>query len=185
MSGWRELDTKVLTETPYLRVVQEHVATPSRPQGVEWTVVRRKQAAVVAPRTVDGRYILVRQERVAVRKELWEFPAGQIDGVVTPETILETAHRELGEEAGYRVSGELIALGVFYPSVGFTDELGHLFLATEVVPRDGGHAHDEAEAIVDCRAFTVVELREAIASGEICDANTLCLFARLVTLGHI
>jgi ADP-ribose pyrophosphatase len=185
MSGWRELDHEVLAETPHLRMVREHVATPSRPQGVQWTVVHRRQAAVVAPRTPEGSYLLVRQERVAVRRELWEFPAGQVDGEVTAAAVLETAHRELGEEAGYRVAGEMIALGYFYSSAGFTDEQSHLFLATDVVPRDEGHAHDEAEAILECRAFTARELRARIASGEICDANTLSLFARLVALGHI
>ena len=185
MSGWRELSREVLAETPFLRVVREHVATPSRPQGIEWTVVRRKSAAVVAPRTPDGGYILVRQERVSVRRELWEFPAGQVDGEATPESILETAHRELGEEAGCRVEGEMIPLGAFYSSAGFTDEESHLFLATDVVPRDEGHDHDEHEAIVECRAFRVDEFRAMIASGEICDANTLCLFARLVAIGHI
>lgn len=185
MSGWRELSRTALTETPYMSVVRSHVATPSRPEGIEWTVVHRKQAAVVAPRTPDGRFLLVRQERVAVRRELWEFPAGQVDGAATPEAILETAHRELGEEAGCRVGGALIVLGSFYSSAGFTDEQSHLFLATDVVPRDEGHAHDEAEAILECRAFTAGELRAWIASGEICDANTLCLFARLASLGHI
>jgi ADP-ribose pyrophosphatase len=185
MSGWSELGREVLVETPHMCVIHERVATPSRPDGVSWMVVRRKQAAVVAPRTPDGRYMLVRQERVAVRRELWEFPAGQVDGEVTNEAILETAHRELGEEAGCRVTGQLVPLGAFFPSVGFTDEQSHLFLATEVVPREGGHAHDEHEAILDCRAFTPEEFRGMVASGEICDANTLCLFARLVALGHI
>jgi ADP-ribose pyrophosphatase len=185
MSDWRELSREVLTETPFMTVSREHVATPSRPDGVTWTVVRRKQAAVVAPRTADGRYLLVRQERVAVRRVLWEFPAGQVDGEVTPQSILETAHRELGEEAGCRVTGELIPLGAFYPSAGFTDEESHLFLATRVEPREEGHRHDEHEAIVECRAFTAGELRAMIASGGICDANTLCLFARMAALGHI
>lgn len=185
MSDWREISREVLTETPFMTVSREHVATPSRPYGVTWIVVRRPQAAVVAPRTPDGRYILVRQERVSVRRELWEFPAGQIDGAVTPESIVATAHRELGEEAGCRVTGELIPLGAFFPSAGFTDEQSYLFLATEVMPRDEGHDHDEHEAIVDCRAFRLEELRAMIACGEICDANTLCLFARLAALGHI
>ncbi len=185
MSGWRSLRREVLTETPYLSVVRETVATPSRPGGIEWTIVHRKQAAVVAPRTPGGDYILVRQERVAVRRVLWEFPAGQIDGEVTEASILAAAHRELGEEAGCRVDGDIVPLGSFFPSAGFTDEQSHLFLATDVVPRAEGHAHDEHEAIVECRAFAPSELRAMIAGGEICDANTLCLFARLASLGHI
>lgn len=183
--GWRELGRETLVATPYLDVFRETVATPTRPAGVVWTVARRASAAVVAPRTPDGRYLLVRQERVPVRRELWEFPAGQVEGEATPEAIAATAHRELAEEAGARVAGELIPLGSYYSSVGFTDEQPHLFLATDVVPRAEGATPDAGEAIVECRAFTVAELRAAIASGEICDANTLALFARLVAAGHI
>jgi len=79
----------------------------------------------------------------------------------------------------------MIALGAFYSSAGFTDERGHLFLATDVVPREEGHAHDDGEAILECRAFTVDELREMIARNEICDANTLSLFARLLATGNL
>jgi ADP-ribose pyrophosphatase len=187
MSDWRELEREILLETPYLRVQREVVATPARPEGVEWTVTRRKQAAVVAPRTPDGRYLLVKQERVPIRAAIWEFPAGQVDGggEITPEAILEAAHRELGEETGHRCAGAMLALGSFYSSAGFTDEQGHLFLATDVVPRAEGHDHDDGEAILECRAFTVDELRGMIASGEIRDANTLSLFARLLATGHI
>jgi len=183
--GWRELEREELAATPWLRVVREVVATPTRPQGVEWTVVRRQQAAVVAPRTPSGDFLLVRQERVPVRAEFWEFPAGQVEGEATPENIAATAHRELGEEAGSRVDGELIPLGFYFSSVGFTDEQAHLFLATDVVPRADGHSHDDGEAIVECRAFSPEELRERIATGEIRDANTLSLFARLVATGHL
>jgi len=185
MSDWRELEREILLETPYLRVQREVVATPTRPEGVEWTVTRRKQAAVVAPRTLDGRYLLVKQERVPIRAAIWEFPAGQVDGEVTPESILEAAHRELGEETGHRCAGAMLALGSFYSSAGFTDERGHLFLATDVVPRAEGHAHDDGEAILECRAFTVDELREMIARNEICDANTLSLFARLLATRNL
>lgn len=185
MSGWREISRETLVDSPYLQVYREIVATPSRPEGTDWMVVRRKQAAVVAPRTPEGNFLLVRQERVPVRLEMWEFPAGQVDGEATPAAIRETAHRELGEEAGCRVTGELIPLGSYFSSVGFTDEQAHLFLATGVVPRDEGHAHDEHEAIVECRAFPPGELREWIATGKICDANTLSLFARLAALGHL
>lgn len=184
-AGWRELARETCVDTRYLKVNRETVATPTRPGGVEWMVARRPQAAIIAPRTPEGAFLLVRQERVPIRRELWEFPAGQIDGEVTPETIVATAHRELGEETGCRVTGTLTPLGSYFPSAGFTDEFCHLFLATGVVPREEGHQHDEHEAIVECRAFTLAELRSMIASGEICDANTLCLFARLVACGHI
>jgi ADP-ribose pyrophosphatase len=177
--NWRVLRSEPLCETPYLRVYREHVATPSRPEGVTWTVARRHTAAVVAPRTADGKFILIRQERLAVRRVLWEFPAGQVDGEVNAQTIYETALRELGEEAAVSCSSELVSLGCFFSSVGFTDECCHLFLARDVVPRAEGFDHDEHEAILEVRKFSEEELTGMIAAGEIVDSNTLATYARL------
>ena len=131
------------------------------------------------PVPVDGKFIMIRQERIAVQKVLWEFPAGQVDGEVDEKAIYQTALRELGEEAGVTCSSELIALGYFFSSVGFTDECCHLFLARDVVPRVEGFDHDEHEAILEVRAFSEDELAELIGAGEIVDSNTLATYARL------
>ena len=176
---WRILRSENLCDTPYLRVYRQHVATPSRPDGVTWMIAGRHTAAVVAPRTIDGKFILIRQERIAVQKVLWEFPAGQVDGEVNEASIYQTALRELGEEAGVSCSSELLSLGYFFSSVGFTDECCHLFLARDVIPRTEGFDHDEHEAIIEVRAFSEGELAELIGSGEIVDSNTLATYARL------
>lgn len=184
MTGWRDLKCDVLADTPFLQLNRETVGTPTRPEGLEWLVVRRKQAAVIAARTPAGEYLMVRQERIAARRVFWEFAAGQIDADrIDDAAIRQTAERELGEETGYEVGGELIALGDYYSSPGFTDERCHLFLATDVVPRSAGAALDENEGITECRAFSRVALTAMIAEGEICDANTLCSVARLTALG--
>ncbi|CAN5486612.1 hypothetical protein BH09VER1_BH09VER1_50150 [soil metagenome] len=183
--GWKVLASEEGYRSPYLQVMKEHVRTPSRPEGVHWTVARRASAAIVAPRTTDGKYVLIKQERVAVQQAMWEFPAGQVDGAVSEETIRETALRELGEETGLECRGELIPLGYFFSPPGFTDERGYLFLATNVEPREGGASHDEHEAILEVGEFTIDELREMISTGEISDANTQVTYARLHARGLI
>jgi len=72
--------------------------------------------------------IMIRNYRVAVDEELWEFPAGKLEPGEKPE---RAATRELEEETGYR-SGRLRALSEFYTSPGFTDELMHVFVAEEL-----------------------------------------------------
>lgn len=185
--GWETQGMDLQYANSYVQVYLARVRTPSRPNGTTWTVVHRKGAAVVAPLTADGRFLMVRQERVPIRETIWEFPAGQIEENANhdDEIIRATALRELREEAGYELGegGELIALGYFFPSCGFTDEHSHLFLAKNVVPAHGGHAPDEHEAITQCRAFTAEELRAMIARNEIRDANTLSAFARMSAMG--
>ena len=185
--GWRTHAREKLFANNYLSVEMVTVTSPTRPKPFTWTVCHRKAAVVVAPIAADDRLILVRQERVPIRATIWEFPAGQIDDTAEPEAIHATGLRELREEAGYELAagGELISLGHFFPSSGFTDEHSHLLLAKPVVPHPHGHEYDEHEAISECRAFTPMELKAMIASGEVRDANTLAGFARLVAMGFL
>lgn len=188
--GWETLKRDLLFENPYLQVWETETRTPSRPDAPRsWTVVHRKGAAVVAPQTADGKFLLVRQERIPIRAAIWEFPAGQIDESQehSGQVIRETALRELREESGHELApgGELIPLGHFFPSAGFTDEHSHLFLARPVVRREKGDLHDANEVITECRAFFPAELRAMIARNEIRDANTLSAFARMCALGLI
>jgi ADP-ribose pyrophosphatase len=163
----------------HLQVVTDHVRTPSRSLPRTWTIVHRKAAVIIAPVTRDGRIVLIRQERIPIRAAIWETPSGQIDGPAQ-ETAEQVALRELREEAGYELAkdGQLIALGYYFTSPGFTDERGHFFLARPVEPCSN-YVRDESESILDCRAFTVHEIRRMIAENEICDANSLSLWARL------
>ena len=148
--------------------------------------MHRKAAVVVAPMTRDGKVVLIRQERIPIRQAIWEMPSGQIDNHnADQEQIKQVALRELREEAGYKLTenGELVPLGHFFSSPGFTDERGYFFLARPVQRCKEGAARDEGESILDCREFTVEEIRRMIAENEIRDANTLSICARLSALG--
>jgi 8-oxo-dGTP pyrophosphatase MutT (NUDIX family) len=181
--GWQILETNTLFKNPHIEVLQERVITPGENRVRNWTVVRRKQAVVIAPVTENGNFVLIRQARIPIRKILWEFPAGQIDGTFQPDmdAIRETALRELTEETGYSLAsgGELIYLGHYYTSQGYSDETPHLFLARPVKPTGLGHQPDDSESIVECREFSFAELSTMIADTVIQDANTLALFARM------
>jgi len=138
--------------------------------------------------TRDGKIVLIRQERIPIREAIWEMPSGQIDYVAGEgaETIEQVALRELREEAGYELAkdGDLIALGHYFSSPGFTDERGYFFLARPVV-QSPDYVRDESESILDCRAFSIPEIRRMIAENEIRDANTLGICARLAARGFL
>lgn len=186
-AGWKTVADETLFANPYLEVHGVHVISPTRAKPFTWTVTHRKGAVVVVPQTADGRFVLVRQERVPIQATIWEFPAGQIDAHEEPDAIRTTGLRELEEEAGYHLSssGEIVSLGYFFPSAGFTDEHSHLLLARPVEPAPRGAKPEAAESITECRGFTAEELRSMIASGEVRDANTLAAFARLMALNFI
>ena len=136
--------------------------------------------------TREGKILLIRQERIPIREAIWEMPSGQIDNHdADQDEIKKVALRELREEAGYELvkDGELIAIGHYFSSPGFTDERGYFFLARPVQRCKEPPDPDEAESILDCREFTVEQIRRMIAENEIRDANTLSLMAGLWARG--
>jgi ADP-ribose pyrophosphatase len=184
--GWETISNKVHFEDAHLAVATEIVLMPARPRPQRWTVVHRKPAVVVAPLTADGKLVLIRQERIPIRTALWEVPAGQIDDAeANPSEIEAVALRELREETGYELeaASNLVPLGHFFSSPGFTDEHAYLFLARAIRAAADGPAHQESEAILDCRAFRPSEVARMITNNEICDANTLSICAKLTALG--
>lgn len=186
-NGWETKSSQKHFEDEHLAVTTEVVQTPSRPKPKAWTIVHRKPAVVIAAMRRDGKFLLVRQERVPIRSSIWETPAGQIDDTLEPnEKQLETAAlRELLEETGHRLAtgGQLIPLGYYFSSPGFTDEHGYFFLARPVEREEADFQRDENESILDCDAFSVDELHKMIAQNEIRDANTLSIFAKLGAQG--
>jgi ADP-ribose pyrophosphatase len=186
-AGWRKLPGNLVYDGPYLQIEECSFLTPARPNtATPWTIAHRKSAVAVAPLTEDGKFILIHQERLPVRRSLWEFPAGQIDDEHSRETIIATTLRELDEEAGCELApgGELIPLGWFFNSQGFTEEHVYLFVARPVRivrrPQPVGGEH-----IGEVRAVSVQELRKMIAENHIQDALTLALFARMSAKGII
>lgn len=185
--GWETEKRETQYADPHVQLWKVQVRTPSRQNGVNWTVVHRKGGCVIVPMTAKGEFLMVRQERVPIRETIWEFPAGQIDESTLHDThaIHAAAERELREETGYELApgGALLPLGHYFSSVGFTDEHSYIFLAKPVAPSQLGQHLDPTEMITECRAFSADQFRAMIASNEIRDANTLCAFARMCAMG--
>jgi ADP-ribose pyrophosphatase len=187
--GWETTAREIHFKSAHLEVATEEVRTPARPDGRSWIVAHRKAAVIIAPLTADGRLVLIRQERIPIRCAIWEVPSGQIDDATAMDAraIEAVALRELQEETGYELApgAELLPLGHFFSSPGFTDERGYHFLARPVQLSADGHAHEESETILDCQTFSAGEIGRMIARNEIRDANTLSICARLVARGEL
>ncbi|HEU0207621.1 MAG TPA: NUDIX hydrolase [Candidatus Udaeobacter sp.] len=183
---WKTISSERKFANANLEVVVDRVKTPARSEPRMWTIAHRKAAVVIAPMTRDGKIVLIHQERIPIEQAIWEMPSGQIDDHTADEKqIKEAALRELREETGQELAldGQLISLGHYFSSPGFTDECGHLFLARSVQQCQEGPHYDEGESILDCREFAVEEIGRMIADNEICDANTLATCAKLAARG--
>jgi ADP-ribose pyrophosphatase len=139
-------------------------------------VIRHPSAVVVIPVLDSGEILTVGQYRYAMERETLELPAGKIDPGEDPET---TAHRELLEETGYR-AGSWKKLLSFAPSLGYSTEIIHVFVARDLTPT--GTTPDEDE-IIKVRPFTKDALKAMIADGRLIDGTTMVALAAYEWLG--
>jgi 8-oxo-dGTP pyrophosphatase MutT (NUDIX family) len=110
---------------------------------------------------------LVRQPREAVRRDdVLEVPAGIMD--VEGESPLETARRELVEEIGMDAE-EWVHATSFFSSIGFVDEVVHVYLATGL--RRVGEADESGEEQIEVVAWPLRDLDDLIDRNA--DAKTL------------
>jgi ADP-ribose pyrophosphatase len=91
------------------------------------------------------------------------------------------ARRELEEETGHR-AGRLLPLTWIYTTPGFTDEVIHLFVATELSDGTASLDHDEFVEVV---RVPFSDALEWVKSGRIVDAKSIAtlLYAALFVLG--
>jgi ADP-ribose pyrophosphatase len=134
-------------------------------------IVHPKNAVAILPVTGTG-YRLLRQYRYAVGQYIYEAPAGTMEDGENP---LETAHRELIEEAGVAAK-TMIPRGFIYTTPGYTDEKIFLFEARDLSP-----SHEfgkDADEVIEVMDVTRDEMDEMVNDGTICDAKTICLIHR-------
>ena len=167
------VDSRVLHRGRYLTF---RIDTIERADGSRATREIAGHPGAVAILAIDAedRVLLVRQWRLAAGQALLEIPAGTLEvdadgGVEDPDLA---ARRELEEETGMR-AGTWRLVARFFTAPGFTSELMHLYLATDLRPADGhrlGPDEDE-HLLLDRQPW-----REALAAadrGEIVDAKSL------------
>jgi ADP-ribose pyrophosphatase len=176
--GEKTLDSQVVYQGVFLKVRKDVAGLPDGSTGVREYIVHPGAAAMV-PLFDDGRILIERQFRYAVRQTFVEIPAGKLD---PGETSLQTAKRELVEETGH-VAAEWAFLTKIHPAIGFADEFIDIYLCRglskavqqldlgEFVELDVvtlGWLVDEVRAgrLTDVKTQIAVHRLERIVSGE-------------------
>ncbi len=142
-------------------------------------IVRHAGGVGVLARTPRDTWLLVRQYRKALDREVLEMVAGMREPGEAPE---DSARRELEEETGY-TADTLVPLGESFASPGYTDEIVTLYYAeTGETPGANRLDHDERVLVEE---LGTAEMRRRMNAGEICDSKTVVAWFRAAQKGLI
>jgi 8-oxo-dGTP pyrophosphatase MutT (NUDIX family) len=159
------------TSTPRFqgRVISVTVDDVVLPNGkhTELEVVHHPGGAVAVAIDRDDRVCLLRQFRYVAHGWIWELPAGKLEPNEPP---LETARRELTEEAGVNAR-DWSSLGTCLSSPGVFTEVLYLYLARDLEPAAAAPEHNE---VIEVHWVPLAEACERALTGDIRDGKT-CL----------
>lgn len=160
---WITLSHKEIYENPWIRLNEYKVINPSGNLGIYGKVSFKNIAVGILPIDVQGHTWLVGQYRYTLNTYSWEIPMG---GVPFSESMENGALRELKEETGLTAQ-KLEVLCKIHTSNSVTDEVGHVYLATELTV--GAPEFDDTEDI-SIRRLPFSEALEMVMEGEITDS---------------
>lgn len=169
-----KISSKSVFNGQLLDVFKDHVRLPNGQEATR-EYIKHQGASAVLPFFENGDVMLVRQFRYPLDQVFLEVPAGKIDPDEGPTS---TAKRELKEETGI-TCGELQKLEYFYPSIGYTDEIIHLYVGWDL---------EEAEQQIDEHEFLqkhrlpFQEAHQMVLDGQITDSKTALLILKAAAL---
>jgi len=131
-------------------------------------IIDHPKSVVLLPLLSGNRIVLIRQFRAAVRKFIYEIPAGTTE---PGETLLACGKRELAEEIGYKATRYRL-LSHFYPAPGISTEEMFLYKATGLTKLAHPPPQDADEMITPV-VVTVAKAKKMMARGQIVDGKTI------------
>lgn len=117
---------------------------------------------------VDDKFIIEKQFRYALGKEIYELPAGKLEADEEP---LEAAKRECLEETGYKPL-EMIHLGDMSPTCGYSTEIIHFYYCPKSIKAE---RHLDSDEVIDLMYLSLEEIEKMIKEDQIIDSKILAV----------
>lgn len=163
---WTKIDSQILYQNPWLTLREDHVIRPDGNKGI-YTVVEARIATGVLALTKDHQLYLVGQYRYPLDTYSWEIIEG---GAEPNESPLETAKRELNEEAGLQAKQWQQLGGEIHLSNCISSECGYLFVATDLTE---GPPKPDPDEILTIKKVPFTQALNMVHQNEIKDAMSI------------
>lgn len=161
----KKINSTSIYKGKILDVYKDKVLCPNGHES--YREVIRHCAAVCIIAELNGKFAIEEQYRYPYDEIIIEFPAGKVD---QGENLQDAAIRELEEEIGYHAE-HIQYLGAMYPSVAYTDEVIHLYYASNLIKTQ--QSLDENESL-NYSFISLDEIKKMVKDGKIKDAKTIC-----------
>lgn len=123
-----QLSTRVVYETPYMRLREDPIRRPDGSEGI-YSYVEKPDFVLIVPIENDG-FHLIQQYRYPVRGRSWEFPRGTFPDMATADPE-ELACGELRQETG--ISARVMRhLGHLHCAKGLASQGFDVFVASDL-----------------------------------------------------
>jgi ADP-ribose pyrophosphatase len=156
---------KIVYQGKVFELIRENV-TLENGTTTDVEFIEHPGATAIIPFLDDTRIVLLKQYRHALKKYIWEIPAGTLD---PQEETISCAQRELIEETGYSAD-RWHKLGEITPLPGYSDERIHIFLARDLQPAE---QHLDKDEIINVHEVNFTEALDMIKRGEIQDGKSI------------
>lgn len=161
----KTVGSETIFEGKVIRVKRDTVTLPDGKSATR-EVVEHPGGVGIVPVDAEGNVYMVRQYRYPLGRLSLEIPAGKLN---YGEDHRECGLRELSEETGLETDN-FQYLGVFCPSPGFSQELIHLYLATELHQKE---IHLDEDEFLEVEKYSLEELLSMIREGKLQDGKTV------------
>ena len=178
MNNENLIEKKVASEKVFggvlLQVYKDDIELPNGNPAVR-EYIKHQGAVCVVPVTDKMEIVAVKQYRYPIGRVTIEIPAGKLDKGEEP---LTAAKRELSEETGVE-SADIEYIGGLYPSVAYTDEIIHMYVAKNL---KYGEMHTDEDEFLDVVKIKIDDFVDMVLKGEIMDSKTQAAVLKVAML---
>ena len=160
-----KINSKIIHEGKILTLTVDSIRLPGGKESIR-ELVLHKGGVTIVPQPDPDKIVLIKQYRYAVKKVLWELPAGTLK--INEEPLL-SAKREIKEETGY-IAKKWDSLGIVYPLPGYSSEVLYLFKATEL---EDGEPEPDPDENIEVKVLDLKQAWTMVKDGEIRDAKSI------------